>query len=373
MMYDKEKELIILLSRIYDIEFYEKPIREILKDRFIHWDVVIKYLCKTKVMGLFWYNITKLKMDNYIPANAKRILEFYYLGNYERNKILMKEFERIEQILVNNDIKVAPLKGIVLLKKIYKDFGLRQLNDIDLLVSYKEKDRIEEVFLENGYKHGSLSYDKEGNLIIEKLDRMQEIIWKTKMNNLPPFYKVTNQKWCNIIDIDCCFAFDYRMNYDHVADIMDNLCYERGTYFLQKEDFFIQMCCHLYKEASNASWVLLGSDLNLMKFCDVREFLNTEIDKQHWAIVCEKAIKDAYNKAIYFALYYCEKIYGEKCRFPYKLDLHIEDESFIHEYGKREYGEKQTWKTEFMERLFEGSMEEIEDKKGKFALINGGE
>lgn len=342
-MYDREKELIILLSRKFDLEACVETIKKILEENVIHWDIAIKYLCKTKVMGLFWHNIIKIKMDNYVPANAKRVLEFYYLGNCERNKIIMNEFEIIKQILANENIKAAPLKGIVLLKTIYKDFGERQLNDIDLLVSYKEKERVERAFLENGYVHGNITYDKGGNLVIEKLDRVQEIIWKTKMNNLPPFYKLTAQKWCNVIDVDCSFAFDYQMKYDNVADIVNNLCYEQGGYFLPKEDFFIQMCCHLYKEASNASWVLLGNDLNLMKFCDVREFLESKIDTQSWEIICKKSVKEGYNKAIYFALYYCEMIYGEKCRFSYKSDLCIKDVSFIDEYGNDLYVAFHNW------------------------------
>ena len=134
-MYDREKELIILLSRKFDLEACVETIKKILEENVIHWDIAIKYLCKTKVMGLFWHNIIKIKMDNYVPANAKRVLEFYYLGNCERNKIIMNEFEIIKQILANENIKAAPLKGIVLLKTVNKDFGERQLNDIDLLVS----------------------------------------------------------------------------------------------------------------------------------------------------------------------------------------------------------------------------------------------
>ena len=370
MKYNKERRLVILLSRIYDLEDCAKEIDYLVKDKNICWDVIIKYLCKTKVTGLFWSNIKKLKLDLYIPVNARRILEFYYLGNWERNKVILQEFDELIELLNSYEIRVAPLKGSALLEDIYQDLGARQLNDVDLLVSYKDKNALERALYENGYTHGKIIYDQDGRIKIDKLERMEQIIWKTKMNSLPPFYKILDNKWCGLLDVDCSFALDYQLNYDDVSEMLENcLSYNGSKYLLRKEDFFIQMCCHLYKEASNASWILLGNELNIIKFCDVREFWKAQIDEKSWNIICQKVLRSGYEKAVYFSLYFCEVIYEEKWDVNYRSDLNIIDDSFLYEFGEREYGKMQKWNKDFIERLFEGSLEEINIEGGQFPLI----
>lgn len=76
-MFEKEKRLIILASRIFDREAQKETIVELVKDKTIKWDVVVKYLCRTKVMGLFWDSIKMLKVDIFIPNNIARILDFF--------------------------------------------------------------------------------------------------------------------------------------------------------------------------------------------------------------------------------------------------------------------------------------------------------
>ena len=252
-MFEKEKRLIVLLSRVCDLSEQKDEVYGLVKDKTLRWDVVVKYLCRTKVMGLFWSGLKTLRYDIYVPTNIARILEFYYLGNEERNKIILREYEALSKMISESGLKVAPLKGISLLNRTYTDLGARQLNDIDLLVSHRDKDALDKLLLSKGFLHGHIEYDEEGKTTISKFDRMEEIIWKTKMNNLPPFYKVLGDKWCNILDIDCSFALDYRMLFDDVTAIIDERLVSNGSgYELCPEDFFIQICCHLYRPEGTA-------------------------------------------------------------------------------------------------------------------------
>lgn len=370
MKYEKERKLVVLLSRISDLEYFFKEIESLVKDKRMRWDVVIKYLCKTKVMGVFWSNLKKMKMELQIPVNARRILEFYYLGNSERNKVILQEFDSLISLINSYNIKVVPLKGSALLQDIYKDIGSRQLNDIDLLVSYDDRLLLEKIMFENGFMHGKITYGQDGRIRINEIDRAEQIIWKTKMNSLPPFYKIIDNQWCKVLDIDCSFAFDYQINFNDVNEIIRNSLLSEGNIFvLKKEDFFIQMCCHLYKEASNASWILLGNELNIIKFCDIREYWKAKIDHDDWNLICKKAITSGYEKAVYFSIYYCEVIYEEKWNIDYRKDLNIKDDNFLYEFGAREYGKARTWKKNFMERLFEGSLEEVNCNDGQFPLV----
>lgn len=368
MKNEDERELVVLMSRIVDIESCADRIEQLVLSKGINWNLVIQYLCKTKVCGLFWRNISLFGLQMAIPSNVRRILEFYYEGNCERNKILIEELNHLLDLFYSLNIKVAPLKGAVLLDRVYIDYGSRQLNDVDLLISKKDINSLNNAFKIAGYQQGNLVIGKNG-LEIKPLSRMDEIIWKTKMNNLSPYYKIINSRWCKVVDVDCCFAYDYQLESSFVENIMDDLVERDNKFYIKKEDFFIHLCCHLFKEASNASWALLGTDLNLIKFCDVREFLLREIDSDSWKIICQSALKNGYSKAIFFSIYYMEMIFGKTILYSYKDDLKISNSEFIYEYGAREYGQAKTWKLNFMDRLFEGSKDEVDIRQGAFPLI----
>ena len=160
------------------------------------------------------------------------------------------------------------------------------------------------------------------------------------------------------------------MNYEEVDEIIENRLHrDNNIYLMNSEDFFVHMCCHLYKEACNASWALLGNDLNIIKFCDIREFMHSEITEEKWKVICEMAIKKGYQRAIYFAIYVGEQLYGKMCCFDYKKELGVQNDEFLYEYGEREYGMKLKWRDSFMNRLFEGSCDEMDLKNGHFPLI----
>jgi hypothetical protein len=38
---------------------------------------------------------------------------------------------------------------------------------------------------------------------------------------------------------------------------------------LNKYDFFIHLCCHLYKEATTLPWIDMKRDMTLYKYCDI--------------------------------------------------------------------------------------------------------
>ncbi len=55
--------------------------------------------------------------------------------------------------------------------------------------------------------------------------------------------------------------------------MIDVAYFDNGVWKLKPAHFFIHMCCHHYREGSHASWILIGKDLNIIKFCDVREYV----------------------------------------------------------------------------------------------------
>ena len=360
-----EMELLILLARINDIENKKQDIIKIIKDNAIDWYKFISYSTKSKLNGMVWKNIKKLKLVNCLPINIARNYEFFYLGNKLRNAYITEEFSRIQKQFNEENVKIFPLKGIHLLYNVYlADMGVRQLNDIDILICKEEISKVEKILNTLGYFQGHVVGNR-----IEALSRKENIVWKTKMNNLPPFHKVTNDDWCPILSIDSSFSFQYKMDKKNMDKIINRGILKNGKWELDKVDMFLHLCCHLYKEASNATWILLGNDLNLIKFCDIREFIQVEMDKEDMNRAIKRARIYDCQEAVYFSLYYLEDIYKDHMYKDYISIFDISNTEFLHNYGKREFGENQTWRKDFIERLFMDNRDELKGKKEFFNLI----
>lgn len=325
----------------------------------------MNYSTKSKLNGMVWRNLKRWELNSCLPINIARNYEFFYLGNRMRNSYIIEEFAIMQKLFSENNIQIFPLKGIHLLYNIYSsDIAVRQLNDIDILIMKKDALKIEKILNLSEYFQGHVVENK-----IEPLNREESIIWKTKMNNMAPFHKLTNNNWCQTLSIDCCFSFQYDMDEKSMQRVRDRGILKNGKWELDKIDMFLHLCCHLYKEASNASWILLGNELNLIKFCDLREFIILKMKDDDLKQAIERAQIYNCKEAVYFSIYYLEEIYRDHMFDDYISKIELSNTEFLHSYGQREFGEAQIWKKDFIDRLFMDNMDELETKKVFFNLV----
>lgn len=357
----KEKRLVLLCSRI-SIE--EKDIQKLFKlvSSELDWFKILKYCSRNKVVGLVWNNLKKLNLLDYIPQNINYLLKFFYEATKRRNEVLLNKQEELMSILKKENVRFARLKGGYLLKNIYVDLGTRFMNDLDFLIDKSQMHTIQNIMYELNYKNGRASINS-GQIF--EMDRKESIIWKTKMNNLPPFFQEANSDWCSLIDVDFSLYMDFNMDYDVTRKMLDKV----ENIDLQKDDFFIHICSHLYKEATNASWILLDSDINLIKFCDVRELL-LKMSYDELTKIIEKAVLYNLQNALYYTLYYIQFIYPDLDIIK-KIDIFNKlDPEILNKYGLREFGEAQTWEKDIIYRIFNGSKNEIKSKNLFYNLVN---
>ena len=70
---------------------------------------------------------------------------------------------------------------------------------------------------------------------------------------------------------------------------------------LNKEDFFIHLCAHLYKEATTLPWIEMHRDMTLYKYCDIYMLLNKITDIELKSIFA-KARKYGMEKMCAYAI-----------------------------------------------------------------------
>ncbi|WP_194165586.1 nucleotidyltransferase family protein [Oceanobacillus sp. CFH 90083] len=361
-----EEKLLILASRT-NITKESNQIKEILKET-IDFNYLVEIASKNKVLQLITPHLIKLDTDNSIKSSDKQLLNFYYLGNKKKNEVAFKELQLILEAFRKNNINAIPLKGIVLVPCVYKDFGLRKMNDLDFLISPNDRTLVSNVLKKIGYSIGKYNWSTDS---IENISREEELYWRINTGNLHLHLKLTGEDFLKVVRVDFSYDIDLEKNYKATNSLIDNselgLIYNTQTKLLESNDFLIHLAIHLYKEATNVQFVLLEADLNLIKFCDLREYILylNKTGKINWEKISIRAKELRASKALYFSLYFTDYIYGDNFLNEVRSFLDIQNTDFLNEYGSLDYGTSQKWNKSFIERLFKNNTNELKKQKSK--------
>ena len=342
-----EQKIIIAASRLTDDSISDNIIALINKE--INWSEIIHYAAKNRVLLLLNHNFAAYGFQKYIPAYYRRLLNDSMYSNYVMNNERLSELKKIKVQMKQKGVLFAPVKGAYLIDNVYKNRCIRMTNDIDVLIRRRDVSILENIMKENGYILGH--YDNiTGNITVP--ERKEKMIYKTKMYNLLPFIKLSDIVPKTAIIFDFSFALDFSLDITPVDEMLESSISTDSGIELLPEHFFIHMCCHHYREASNVAWILLGKDLNLIKFCDVREFILQKMNSESINKAVQFAKKHKLEKAVYFTVYFTREIYNDGYETEILQSLNMEDETFLYQFGENDSNELQMRKKDFWTSLF---------------------
>ena len=94
-----------------------------------------------------------------------------------------------------------------------------------------------------------------------------------------PYIKKVKFPEMQFLEVDINFSLDYKQGDTALLEeMMKNTVIEEKDGFcvrtLRRDDFFIHLCAHLYKEATTLPWVEMRRDMTLYKYCDIYMLLN---------------------------------------------------------------------------------------------------
>lgn len=130
-------------------------IKLLLKNN-IDWLYLIEICQKHKVLPLVFSKINKIDV-NVIPNNIKRYVVTFVQTNSQRNLLLTAELVGILNLLKMDNINPIALKGPVLAKLAYENFGLRVVSDLDVFVEKPDFDKAQNLLVEHGYRPSELN------------------------------------------------------------------------------------------------------------------------------------------------------------------------------------------------------------------------
>lgn len=232
------------------------------------------------VLGhLFWnrmqaaaYAILKEKgLVVVIPREFRSAIAGAYEQNREKNSSFFRCINELTDMLSTSGCRYAMLKGAYLCR--YYPEGMRTSNDIDLLVMPKDVTKIGKALADAGFSQG---YIRNGSFVYAS--RKEIIESKMLRGETVPYIKEVGLPSMRYLEVDINFSLDYKNSDGRTLEDM----LERATETeiegmrirtLAKDDFFIHLCAHLYKEATTLPWVEMKRDMTLYKYCDIHMLL----------------------------------------------------------------------------------------------------
>lgn len=349
----KEKKLTLLLCRLTFSEQDKNEIKKLVEEK-INWMKVFEYSVSNKITTLIWNNLKNLNIQYNIPKYLKNILRFTEIGIQKQNERYLQQVAEITHEFEIRNCVCVPVKGAFFIPSMYKDYRIRYMGDLDFLIRKDDIPVACQVMEEKGYVQGQYIASQD---VILPMSRKDDITWKLKMSHLYPFVKRTDLLYMGAIKCDFRFALDDQLDFESINEMINDY---NGN--LLPAHRFIHLCTHLYEEAKKEIYILLGKDINLIKFCDIREFVLHYMNENDFETVIEFASRYRLNKAVYYTLWHLDMIYNDGYEKKIMERMHIDNMQFLFTFGKN--GDEQTavWKKDFWDRLFSGyNLDEIEE------------
>ncbi|MBP2245833.1 nucleotidyltransferase family protein [Paenibacillus xylanexedens] len=290
----------------YDNELLKNTIGEISD-----WDLLLDIINHHRIGGIVYSVLVDSQLLDLADSSFKSKLSMVFENNKTKNDDLTKILKHLGSEIENESYNYAFLKGSYLIPKLYAK-GQRISNDIDILISQKDIDKID-VYLKKMNFVQKVYRDKAGWV---EPTRKEKIFARMNYGELLPYFRDYGLKGIEtaIVDVNISLDFQAKYNLSLVDRMLENtFSYDiNGTSLctLNREDFLIHLCAHLFKEATIYDWVKENRDTHLYKYCDIYAFL-LEVEEDFFEKFNNKVLEYGLEKECYFTLINSIKL------FPY--------------------------------------------------------
>lgn len=261
--------------------------KEGIRTKEFSWYHFLSICIKNKVVGLVYFNILQSELIKLLPDQINFSFRYIFQGTSQKTKELCQERDRLLKEFSKENLRVYPLKGAILAEHCYPDYGTRSMLDIDFYVSRQDSEAVHKIMIDSGYINGD--YDEDSDLIVPFDSSNLAIRLRDKIN-LPTYARKSLHSRCMYID------FSKDISYTSKEGMSDLIISEGEFQFgtttsLNCNGFFIHLCCHLYKEATNIEWAEIDQDINYIKFLDVYLFYQKFKEKMDFDVLKETSEK----------------------------------------------------------------------------------
>ncbi|MGG4094490.1 nucleotidyltransferase family protein [Paenibacillus lautus] len=348
-----EEKLLVLLSKLTPSDSDRMVINTIIPGlEEGQWLRFYDFGVRHKVLNFVIRNATQMGISLHNKQWSKLFTSSMH-ANEIRNKHIYEEITPILFQMEACGIEYAALKGLHLNNVVYKDYSLRQSNDVDILVKDSCLSLATDLLISKGF------VQSKNNLTLEPASKKLKRFYRLSTHELVPFLKRTDNPFCPIINVDVQFDIIGRsknlripLPYEDIFKKVSKITLpsrEGKINTLSSEFALLQLCSHLYRDMTRIQDILSGRDLKLINFLDIYQFIGSQ--RIEWKELYDFCTVYNVNHILYYALHYTNLVYP--CNIPewFLTKIAPDDISYLNQYG---FEEKQLfeWQTPFHIRMF---------------------
>lgn len=251
---------------VNELEFNEDDIDT------LNWGFILEYALNHKVIGGIYVYLDERNLLSKLSPFICESLRYHRLINESRYETIIENVISISNLLVNNGIPHAFLKGTILYEQLYEP-GTRYLGDIDILIDDSNSEQVQNLLLANGLEFG---YIHRSTGTMRSLSRRDLLGYKLTPDHLPPILLETNNKFLNYVQVDVslCMTWSRHPIQLDIKELIDNfvpfeVSNEKLIPALTKPLHLIYVCFHFLREASSKIMIMHHQALNLIKYIDI--------------------------------------------------------------------------------------------------------
>ncbi len=251
------------------------------------WETLFVLAKEQRVAALLFH---RLKSGGLISGGGEEVLiklRDFYKQNTLRNMSLFGELHRVAKALQFENIPVILLKGMHLATVVYDNMGLREMNDIDLMVPAENLSRAGKSMIKLGY---------------QPQNKFNADIDSISSHHLPRFIKSDISSieihW-NITGSGCYYFINPAPLWKHAISVSIAGVDLLG---LSQEDLLLHLCLHTSYQHQ--------FQFGLRPFCDIAQLTRHYSQTLNWPIVHRRAVNWGWKKGVFLALTFAKDLLG---------------------------------------------------------------
>jgi len=243
----RDEEILLLgLCRLsFDVEI--KVMLRALAENITDWKYFSTLANSHGVSALIYNNLQKLDFLQYVPGDIAESLHNALMVNISRNACNTEAMGRVLKLLNEKNIRVVLLKGLALELSVYGNKGLRQMTDVDILLSREDCLKARKVLMDNGFSSLPL----------------KSVFYKPVFMDLGKHLPTLSKDGFSIELHHELFGAEKSLLTKLLYDTgLETILNSEKTYLPEPQIFFLYLVKHLYlHERNNESQLRLYADL----------------------------------------------------------------------------------------------------------------
>lgn len=352
---DNENKLILELCKG---KFANKQVLNELMKKRLDYPYILGQLLYNRVGAMAYIALKENRLLHGVNREFRNSLKAVYEYNFNKTESFISVLNSLKNICTNFRFPYAFLKGSYLVD-IY-DKGLRTSNDIDILINPNDITELADELKAVGFNQGNVR-----NETFIPASRAEIISSRMNRGETVPFVKEVNLPGMKFLEIDVNFSLGFRPGVDEqvVCDFLNRTqpMILNTISTLDKTDFLMHLCAHLYKEATVMSWVEMGRDISLYKYCDIYLFLRKFMDDEFAKELIQRINDVGLSKECYYALNYAKDLFkiDDSALDMLLKGIQPADMSFMMQVLEPQTGKVYSYNMEYKDWVF------CSDRKGK--------